>query len=965
MNKNLNKSLARLLAHSRDLLNKVGILGFLCIAFNLPAQNAQLHFRNYTTDHGLPSSEVHCIFEDSKGYMWFGTDNGASRFDGYEFENFGAQEGLTSNVVFKIMEDSDGRILFGTMTVEVFVFDGDSIRPWEHNEQLSLFNGNNREAFFYHSDRIGNIFIGIGYTGICKFGNSDISFLKLPNNGVLNLHIDEATYSLGPSGLCQEVKVFFVDKDLILTTGHKFKNCLRNEPLSSFTFSDSTSIIITNDSIFYFDATSRIGKIQKFDFDKSIILKDNEERLWFGFTNGNGIKVYKDKSAIINSEFKQYLEDKAILTLYQTKNKEIWIGTRENGIYIAGTSRQKIMNGQSGLNSDHVSSIEFFDSNSLLLGTNKGEIQILNTNSFEIKDLSYPDLRFGSNYIYDIAYVNDKIWVGNSVFSNNLWVPTSRLGLPKITFKKYFLTKEKKNIWLMGPRQLLKFNLESSKLIFDSKKALKHIIMERTFSLLEHQNKIFIGNTNGLFELKNDSLIKLPVNHPSFNIRVEDIDQLPNGDITFGTKGRGLAIWRNDTIIDLNTDHGLASNMVEDVHVDKFGYIWVATLNGMSKVDFDTTNNTAKIRTFTIHNGLPSNEVYQIKSYDGQVWVCTAKGLLKWEDPPINAVSKRPMIIKIVQNNLNLDTSNHALKFNQNNFEFNYLTINIKQDGNIPYRYRLRESDDWTYSSNRSVNYPELRPGQYTFEVQSQNEDYFWSQSASYDFSINKPWWQQVWFLGLTTLGLGGLVYLFYRNRIRTIRQEQEVVKLQQSALQAQMNPHFIFNCLNSIQSYINQNDKNKANLYLVSFARLVRGCLSASREKKIPLDQELGILENYLELEKMRFKDAFNYSIQVDENINKFDTAVPPMMVQPFVENAILHGLSSERNDGLIEIHFTKVDNELQILVRDNGQGIRKNGRQKLNSQNPLKDKYYKSVGITITKKRLELLQLRQPGNR
>ena len=849
------KSLFWLFIHCWYLPTKATVFCFLLFTLQLSAQNAQLYFRNYTTDHGLPSSEVHCIFEDSKGYIWIGTDNGASRFDGYEFDNFGAKEGLTSNVVFKIMEDNKGRILFGTMTAEIFVFDGDSIRLWEQNVKLDQYNKNNREAKFYHKDKNDNLYIGIKFEGICKIGKKDSYFLKRPSNGILNLHIDGYAYPMGVrKSVSPSSKVFFIDKDLSVTSQVNFKSYDKSYPVSSYQFSDSTSIIITNDSIFHFNTDYRIDKIQKFNYDQCIILRDDKVNFWFGFTNGNGLRIYSDKNAIFHSDFSHYLENQAITTLFQTKNKEIWIGSRENGIYIASNSRQKIINKKSGLTSDHVSSIDFIDETNLVLGTNQGEVQLLNTNSFELKNLDFPRSNYEPKYIYDIAFFDQKIWAGSLHYIKNRWMPNSKLGIPRIIQKKIYITINNPSIWLIDNFKLIQYSPHYAEKIFDSRFDINHNL-ERTFCFMKKKFRTFVGNTKGLFELKNDSLIKVPMDHPSFNVRIEDIDQLPNGDITFGTKGRGLAIWRNDTIVDLNTDHGLASNMVEDVHVDKFGYIWVATLNGMSKVDFDTTNNTAKIRTFTIHNGLPSNEVYQIKSYDDQVWVCTAKGLLKWEDPPINAVSKRPMIIKIVQNDLNLDTSNHALKFDQNNFEFNYLTINIKQDGNIPYRYRLRESDDWTYSSNRSVNYPELRPGQYTFEVQSQNEDYFWSQSAVYDFSINKPWWQQTWFIVISVLGLGGIVYLFNRSRLRAIRQEQKVAKLQQSALQAQMNPHFIFNCLNSIQSYINQNDKKKANLYLVSFARLVRGCLSASREKKIPLDQELGILENYLELEKMRFK--------------------------------------------------------------------------------------------------------------
>ena len=198
-----------------------------------------------------------------------------------------------------------------------------------------------------------------------------------------------------------------------------------------------------------------------------------------------------------------------------------------------------------------------------------------------------------------------------------------------------------------------------------------------------------MGTIRGLFEFKNNQLIAPEVNHPAFHSRVEDIDELSDSTLVFGTKGYGVILWKGDSIIQLTDEEGLVSNMIEDVHVDENGIIWIGTLNGLNKVTFDEKGKPI-IRQFTMSTGLPSNEIYQIKSYKGQVWLCTGGGLVKFYEHPENKLAPCPIIQWTKVNNAPTALSNKpSFHYTKNNFEFRYLAINYRMNGRIPYRYRL------------------------------------------------------------------------------------------------------------------------------------------------------------------------------------------------------------------------------------------------------------------------------------
>ncbi|MCB0589178.1 MAG: histidine kinase, partial [Phaeodactylibacter sp.] len=369
---------------------------------------------------------------------------------------------------------------------------------------------------------------------------------------------------------------------------------------------------------------------------------------------------------------------------------------------------------------------------------------------------------------------------------------------------------------------------------------------------------------------------------------------------------------------------------------------------------------------FTIANGLPANEVNDIQSWEDQVWVGTTRGLVKM--PPgkdVEEHSRPPVIEKLLINGAEVQADSlPPLSYRRNNLQLTFLTLDFSQNGKIDYRYRLLPNGSWNLTRQRTVNYPALPPGEYTFEVQSQNKDGFWSEPARLAFSIHPPFWQRPWFWAALGLLAAGLAYLFYRSRVDRLKKEvafqkqlaekeREMNALQRSALRAQMNPHFLSNCLNTIQSFIAKGEKMTAMRYLSNFNRLLRRALDFSQMNEISLEEEVQLLKDYIELEKMRFGGRFNYQVEVDKSIDLFDTQIPPMLVQPFVENAIIHAFPDEVNDPKLHISYRQEGKNLLITVTDNGIGIAEAKRRKAAKARSKR----KSYGMGLPARRLRLM--------
>lgn len=295
----------------------------------------------------------------------------------------------------------------------------------------------------------------------------------------------------------------------------------------------------------------------------------------------------------------------------------------------------------------------------------------------------------------------------------------------------------------------------------------------------------------------------------------------------------------------------------------------------------------------------------------------------------------------------------------ENNFEFRFEAIDLTFSGQTLFRYRIKESEPWKTTAEKSLLFPSLPAGSYHFEAAVKNDRSNWSEPVTYSFTILAPLYQRWWFLLVTFLLVVGITawIVTLRSRQHLKKQQQEFIaqqrmnEMENQAKQAMMNPHFVFNALNSIQQYINDNDRISANKYLTKFSRLIRLNLDLVNKNLITLEEEFEKLKLYLEIEQLRFGEKLEYEFIIDEHLETDIIYIPSMILQPFVENAIWHGLMASSKGGKITLHAASFEKEtmLRIEISDDGIGI--NQSKKLNQQ-----KRRKSFGIELTIDRLKL---------
>lgn len=968
------------------------VLILLMLVWSVQAQQPYFATKHYTTDHGLPSPEVYDILEDRRGYLWFSTDNGVSRFNGYAFENFGPKQGLQNNVVFFLQEDAQGRIWMPTLSGNVYYFEKDTIKPFPHNHILLQHRNQYRQIGDFYVDKNGVFYAGLRGLGIIIIqpsGEYQLMTDDLPCGAIiyevddhfLNVFVPclrDSTEMQSMQSLQQQnrLNLYFLrgKEQQKVEVDNDLPGQLTGEAVIKL--QDGQLLCYRRGFLYYFDQKKQLLWAYRYPWAISFLGQSKDGRLFISDARGKGIRAFENVEAIRQEKYTRYFNGNTVSHIWEDELGGIWFATIDNGVFYGPNQNYEVYNERSGLSNDYVTSVAARNESEVFIGLHNGDIFRLNLQNDQLQPLPSSG---GGHEIFDLEYEagRDRLWRGArnlEYLADGQWHQLSNRVTPLNAANKKFSIYPGTDLILgasSGSSGFALVRLSTAELFFytNTKPKLKGrtLVTYQDFS-----GRIWVGRINGFFELVNDSLQR-PANFPAaFNYRVEDIRQLRDSTFVIGTKGGGVTFWKDTLFFQLSDSDGLTASMIENIHVDAAQNIWVGTLNGLNHVRWEGPDHFS-VEQLTIAHGLPSNEINDITSWKRNLWVATTRGLVRLPyKTTVDSQAKAPILEELLINNrpVALD-SKLRLPYHKNHFQLHCLTINYKLNGQINYRYRLKPDNDWILTQERHINLAALAPGGYHFEIQSQNEDGFWSDSAELFFLIKPPFWQTIWFWGMVGLLLIGSGWYFYQFRMQQLRREaqlerekvaieRQVIELKQSALRAQMNPHFIFNCLNSIQGYIAIGDKGKATRYLSRFAKLIRATLDATLESSITLKRDVEILENYLEMEQMRFKEKFDYQVVIGEDVDPFEIEVPPLLVQPYVENAIVHGLVEPVKAGSVAVTYERENGHLKVSVTDNGIGILESKRRK--SKQAVKQK---SRGMSITRRRLELLDQATRNNK
>ncbi len=417
----------------------------------------------------------------------------------------------------------------------------------------------------------------------------------------------------------------------------------------------------------------------------------------------------------------------------------------------------------------------------------------------------------------------------------------------------------------------------------------------------------------------------------------------------------------------VSNKEGLPGSLVRTMKLHPDGTIWMVTDNGF--VHFNPYDK--EIIVYTTKEGIPRNQMWDDYFYitvKGEVRISSHNGSIEYQ-PEYEKSLHVPSVVltdfevkgKTWGNSLGLNTKDTIfLSYKENFFAFKYATMNFAPRFDNTYQYQLEGvDDDWVEGGTRRyASYTDVDGGYYTFKVKAQ--DRFGNNAdkiLSKVIFISTPYWKTWWFRGIIGLIILALLAEAIQYRMNNIRREKDLkAKLAENemiALRAQMNPHFLFNTINSIKRFIIKNETSIAADHLTKFSRLVRLILNNSNSKTIVLKDELEALRLYIDMERMRFDDKFEFEINIDSSVQVDNIEIPPMLLQPFVENAIWHGLMHKTDgEGRVVIKLNVIDEYLVCTIEDNGIGRKKAAEMK--SKSALKKK---SLGMELTKRRIELL--------
>ncbi len=928
---------------------------FIFILFPLIGIAQHPYFQNLVNSDGLESNNVYCCFQDNEGYMWFGTDLGVSRFNGYEFENFDSEDGLTGNEIFGIYQDQKERIWFRSFNGEFSYYLKDKFYNSQNDSTLAKLKSDSYLTSVFEDDA-GTIYISSINNGV---------FMLDTLNNVSTFGVGSRLYNVWVNS--DGVMKFFTSDGIYKAEGDQY--LLE----SALTLSTSYArVIILGDKILF----GLGSKIFLLDEDLQLIhqLPLGTEVTWLGKGEGEaifigtetGMFVYDMEKGELGTE--HYFPESVVSNTLIDTEGNLWVTTLGEGVYLSPSPNTKIYNKEGIFPVNNITCLEKGFDNDLWIGMGGGYYSNLKNGvlkTWRIQDHQNerithirlaPDGYVIISNKSNVAVVHGEQTDYFPFLSNDILVDSTHAYIAsKQTFKvsnQSFYNETRK-----FPRKddLVELMLQD------------HIIMPVNSSVFVKgkNNSVYIGSQKGLYKDDQVDILYLGDENDKLRVTINDLayDNV-NNLLYVATNSEGVIVLENDQVkYVIDEEKGLSGNNCRSLLVDD-GTLWVGTSKSLDHICRE--GNKYKLVNHGGMLNLKDTKISAIERIGDVMYLATNDGLIAQNlkaDEVNNTVPK--LYLKSVDVNsveIDMPSSEMYLKYNENSISFSFIGLAYKNLGNLTYEYKLDGyQKDWQKTKTRKVFYDGLNAGDYVFNLRIKNSENESFETLTVPFQIAKPYWKTLWFRALVfcfAISAIMLVWFFRIKRIRAnyelekqiVSSEMEKLELEKAYLLAeqkagvlQMNPHFLFNSLNTIKGYYAQNKFNEANQFIARFSKLLRRILECNTQF-IPLQKELEIIDLYLFLMQKRYDNMFEYEISCEiEDICQVE--VPPMMVQPMVENAVIHGIAPH-NKGKVKVHFYGLDNQLVCAVSDTGVGF----------NNSLKQAH-QSVSLSNIRDRLNLL--------
>ena len=833
-----------------------------CLTLFFSVAKAQSYaLRHYDANDGLPSSDIFHAIQDSKGYIWFATDNGVSKYNGYEFTNYDISDGLSKNTILEVFEDYKGRIWFISISATLSYFEKGKIYPFEYNkllaEEIKVKPVPLKSSFFV--DSLDNVYMGIERQGIViisasgeikRLGQDEKDPLKnfvyeFPNKKLLVSYYERYN---------KNTFLHIKKKQIIsLKLGDLPQHFLKHRFATRI---NDHKIIISRGCEIYEIKNYLEVKIRTNTFTAHWLSKDRDNNLWICGRN-TGAWRFKNGNIKENPDLK-LLAGYNVSSVLQDNKKGYWFTTLHNGVYYLPSLNVYYYNQSNGLFKDNINTSYCFN-DSLWIGYHSNFLSLKTGNQIKNIKLSEKNNIELTKIFYDT--INNRTVVGSSdhlYFINSEKVTViinNHKKLPKGVIHNFnikdIVSDKKGGYWICGGNGF--YHWSNGQTDFDSNLD-KNFRMRVNTLWLDKENTLWIGAINGLWNYKNKHLQYLGRSNDLFKLRVLDILEYQNNTV-IGTKGGGILIIQADSVIQITKRDGLSSNTITSMAVyDK--YLWLGTKNGLNRIYFETkTNSKVQISKFTKAHGLPTNEIRQVFAADTSLLLSTNNGLIYFD---VNSLKIDTLEIPFYYKEVRINSKNVPIKgsynlyYNENNIVVKFEGISFKNKNNILYKYMMKGIDtSWTYTKHRELQFSFLPAGNYDLFINAMNPDEVWnSKPIKISFHIKKPFWKSHIFIIIIFIVFFTLVFFVFRYSLHQSKKKlvlkNELHKHINQALVNQMNPHFLFNALNSINNYILRNDKKEASKYLTKFSGLIRLILENSQKEFISIHEEIEALKIY-----------------------------------------------------------------------------------------------------------------------
>ena len=903
---------------------------FILFLFCVFAKGQYPYVKKLNYPEQLPTQVVYDMLTDSKGYIWLGTDKGLYRFNGRAFVFIPIDKASMRGIGY-LQEDADGVIWCMNFYNQLFYFNRDTLRNYVLDTKL-INNASTFNNVVVGSEKIWfNSFANIFQFNKKTHALEKVIFDPSKNNRIISLEGNKnELYAFSSGGY-----LFFGDQkenhwDTVHQTYLDVRLVSNNEKLLGVSMGLERTLP--------FEIKNHKRRLLKqLDISPDVyILKmvfANKNDCWFCTQSG----AYQWNPE--TGETKCYLPNERVSDVTTDYQGNYWFSTLDNGVFVCSSLANTLIKIYDDPLLDNFSRLQSLSNDEIVAGNSQALMSKLNLNNREVFHYDLTKLRETEFIYYDS--ISGYIFSNRGVFQKDKKTPIELYDYSKglqrdiygnlivSLFNGAYIMNDHYNSYNRSP--LLKCALyknDSAKSDIRVGVGSEYVLRKkRSLTCLSSQTKdgFWISYSDDLYDYHYDGNIIILKDAEGQPVIGRSLIQLADGSLAVGESTKGVMIFKNDKIVrSYNEKNGLSSNNVRKI-IKQDNYIWVLTDAGLDRINDANGNITSYLEEYGLSNIIINDFII----VNNKLVFATPTGILqRYNVPRYSNFEIRFPLLKATSNGREIGNK-ESLPDDRSDISFYFEALHYISPESVIYLYRLKGVDSaWHHvnSFNNQLIFNRLSPGKYEFEIQAISGANYKSKTHHFLFTVPKPIWQTTSFLAVAIIGISLLIWLILRqweyNLLKRQTIKEELLKSQLVAMRAQMNPHFIYNVLNTVQGLVYGNRKTEAGALLGNFSDLMRKTLNSSDKQLLPLKEEIENIRLYLELEKARFDEGFEYHIDALNITDLSEIRIPSLMLQPFIENAVKHGLMHKAGMKKVDIRFEQTGTVLQVTIDDNGIG-------------------------------------------